>query len=111
MSRRPTFGITTYNYSPQDIMSLAVHADRLGFEGLWFGEHYVIPKDYGSSHPTTHGHASESKIIAPSIRIYDPWFLLGAVAGATRRLKVGTAICIVPMNNPLLLARATVTAH
>ena len=24
---------------------------------------------------------SESTIIAPSIRIYDPWFLLGAVAG------------------------------
>jgi probable F420-dependent oxidoreductase len=111
MSGKPTFGITTYNYSPQDMMSLAVHADRLGFECLWFGEHYVIPQNYGSAHPTTHGHASESTIIAPSIRIYDPWFLLGAVAGATKRLKVGTAICIVPMNNPLILARHTVTAH
>ena len=39
MSRKPTFGITTYNYSPQDMLSLAVHADRLGFECLWFGEH------------------------------------------------------------------------
>ena len=28
MSGKPTFGITTYNYSPQDMMSLAVHADR-----------------------------------------------------------------------------------
>ena len=45
------------------------------------------------------------------MRIYDPWFLLGAVAGATTRLKIGTAICIVPMNNPLILARHTATAH
>ena len=111
MSGKPTFGITTYNYSPQDMLALAAHADRLGFECLWFGEHYVIPEAYGSSHPTRTGHASESAIISPSIRIYDPWFLLGAVAGATRRLKVGTAICIVPMNNPLILARHTVTAH
>ena len=111
MSRKPTVGITTYNYSPEDIMNLAVHADRLGFEGLWFGEHYVIPENYGSQHPTKSGHASESTIIAPSIRIYDPWFLLGAVAGATKRLKIGTAICIVPLNNPLILARHTTTAH
>ncbi len=111
MSRKPTIGITTYNYAPADMMALAVHADRLGFEGLWFGEHYVIPENYGSHHPTREGSASESKIIAPTVRIYDPWFLLGAVAGATKRLKIGTAICIVPMNNPLILARHTVTAH
>ena len=69
------------------------------------------PQAYGSHHPTRTGSASESAIIAPSIRIYDPWFLLGAVAGATKRLKIGTAICIVPLNNPLILARHTVTAH
>ena len=111
VSRKPTVGITTYNYSPEDIMNLAVHADRLGFEGLWFGEHYVIPENYGSHHPTKTGNATESAIISPTIRIYDPWFLLGAVAGATKRLKIGTAICIVPLNNPLLLARHTTTAH
>jgi probable F420-dependent oxidoreductase len=111
VSRKPTVGITTYNYSPEDILNLAVHADRLGFEGLWFGEHYVIPENYGSHHPTKTGNATESAIISPTIRIYDPWFLLGAVAGATKRLKIGTAICIVPLNNPLLLARHTTTAH
>ena len=60
MSRKPTVGITTYNYSPEDIMNLAVHADRLGFEGRWFGEHYVIPENYGSHHPTKTGNATET---------------------------------------------------
>lgn len=111
MSGKPRIGITTYNYSPADMLALATHADRLGFDSLWFGEHYVIPKDYGSHHPTKTGNASEASIIGPSIRIYDPWFLLGAVAGATQRIRIGTAICIVPLNHPLLLARHTVTAH
>lgn len=114
---KPTFGISTYNYSPTDILNLSVHAERLGFDCLWFGEHYVIPEQHSSHHTTRSPTEADGKnkedasIIAPSIRIYDPWFLLGAVAGATKRLKIGTAICIVPLNNPLILARATVSAQ
>ncbi|MFL5296402.1 MAG: TIGR03619 family F420-dependent LLM class oxidoreductase [Phenylobacterium sp.] len=118
MSRKPTtYGITTYNYEPQDLLNLARNAERLGFEGLWFGEHYVIPRTYGGHHPSRtetpkdQNDARDKTIIGDDVRIYDPWFLLGAVAGATTKLKIGTAICIVPMNNPLILARHTATAH
>jgi probable F420-dependent oxidoreductase len=117
VTARRTIGITTYDYSPQDMLNLAVNAERLGFEGLWFGEHYVIPEHYEGHHPSRketpkdQNDARDKAIIGDSVRIYDPWFLLGAVAGATKRLKIGTAICIVPMNNPLILARHTVTAH
>ncbi|HET6970919.1 MAG TPA: TIGR03619 family F420-dependent LLM class oxidoreductase [Phenylobacterium sp.] len=112
-----TYGITTYGYEPADLLNLARHAERLGFEGLWFGEHYVSPRYYAGHHPSRKetpkdkNDARDKEIIGESVRIYDPWFLLGAVAGATTRLKVGTAICIVPMMNALLLARATITAH
>ena len=114
---KATYGITTYNYEPADLLALATHAERLGFEGLWFGEHYVSPRTYVGHHPSRKetpaekNDARDKEIIGDEVRIYDPWFLLGAVAGATKRLKVGTAICIVPMMHPLLLARATITAH
>jgi probable F420-dependent oxidoreductase len=117
VSRQPTFGITTYNYAPADLLNLARHAERLGFEGLWFGEHYVVPRSYAGHHPSRketpadQNDARDKTIIGDDVKIYDPWFLLGSVAGATRRLKLGTAICIVPMLHPLLLARATTTAH
>jgi len=117
VKRKPSFGITTYNYAPADMLNLARHAERLGFESLWFGEHYVIPKTYAGHHPSRketpadQNDARDKAIIGDDVKIYDPWFLLGAVAGATTRLKIGTAICIVPMMNPLLLARATATAH
>lgn len=109
----PTFGIQTYNYPPEELLALARAAERLGFEGLWLGEHVANPESYGSVHPGEHGHkeVKEDDILGPHVTLYDPWFTLGAVAAATTRLKIGTAIVIVPLMNPLLLARATATAH
>jgi probable F420-dependent oxidoreductase len=107
-----TIGITTYNYPPEELLNLARAADRLGFEGLWFGEHYIVPGERASAHPglAAGEKHDEDAIVGKSVRIYDPWFLLGAVAGATTRLKIGTAICIAPMLHPLFLARASATA-
>ena len=111
--RKPTIGITTYNYPPEEMLNLARTAESLGFDGLWFGEHYVAPAARQSLHPglTAGEKHDEDAIVGRDVRLYDPWFLLGAVAGATKRLKIGTAICIAPMLHPLFLARATVTAH
>ena len=111
--RKPTIGITTYNYPPEEMLNLARTAESLGFDGLWFGEHYVAPAARQSLHPglAAGEKHDEDAIVGHNVRLYDPWFLLGAVAGATKRLKIGTAICIAPMLHPLFLARATVTAH
>lgn len=117
MSERPSYGITTYNYPPEQILELARHAERLGFEGLWFGEHYVSPRSYVGHHPSRketpkeQNDARDKEIVGEAVRISDPWFLMGAVAGVTRRLVLGTAICIAPLMHPLALARATITAH
>jgi probable F420-dependent oxidoreductase len=109
--KKPSFSISTYNYGAEDIVDLARTAERLGFDTLWFGEHYVIPQRFTSGHPaTSQVEYNEDWILAPTVRLYDPWFLLGTIAGATRRLKIGTGICIVPLNHPLLLARVTATA-
>jgi alkanesulfonate monooxygenase SsuD/methylene tetrahydromethanopterin reductase-like flavin-dependent oxidoreductase (luciferase family) len=74
-----------------DILNLARQAERLGFEGLWFGEHYVSPRTYAGHHPSRKetpadkNDARDKEIIGDAVRIYDPWFLLGAVAGGDRR--------------------------
>jgi probable F420-dependent oxidoreductase len=111
--RKPTVGITTYNYPPQELLQLARAAEALGFDGLWFGEHYVVPGARQSVHPglAAGERHDEDAIVGKNVRLYDPWFLLGAIAGATTHLKIGTAICIAPMLHPLFLARASATAH
>lgn len=104
------FGIQTYNYPPHELIALARAADRLGFEGLWLGEHYLNPASFISNHPGGHSELSEDDILGSHVTLYDPWFTLGAIAGATSRIVLGTAIVIVPLIHPLLLARATATA-
>lgn len=109
----PKFGIQTYNYAPDDLLALARAAEDLGFEGIWLGEHVANPASYASVHPGEHGarEVKEDDILGPHVTLYDPWFTLGAIAGATTRLNIGTAITIVPLMHPLLLARATASAH
>jgi probable F420-dependent oxidoreductase len=110
------YTIQIYNYGPDDVVNLAVHAERLGFAGLWTGEHYVIPEVYTSVHPTETGgtvshKVSTKAVLEREVRIYDPWFLLGVVAGVTSTLMLGTAVVVAPLNHPLLLARHTISAH
>ncbi len=107
------FSITLYDYPATEILPLASAAEAAGFDALWIGEHYVCPKHFASDHPAG---AADSEnpakwIVGSDVRLYDPWFILGAIAGATHRLKIGTAICIAPLNHPLILARAALTAQ
>ena len=39
----------------------------------------------------------------------EPLATLGVLAGATRRVKLGTAVLVMPYRNPVLLARMLVT--
>ena len=79
------FGIQTYDYPPEQLLALAKAADRLGFEGLWMGEHYVNPSSFTSTHPgdVEKPEVTEDDILGPHVTLYDPWFFLGAVAGAS----------------------------
>lgn len=109
----PKFSISIYDYSVEDTLELARSAEQFGYDALWLGEHYFVPQSFESTHPAvaSGNTGTERSILSPQTLLYDPWFTLGAISGATKKLRVGTAINIVPLNNPLFLARATVTAH
>ena len=112
MTKPASIGVSAYGYEPADLLAFARCAEECGVDCFWVGEHYVTPKTFVSEHPAlTAATYEEGEILASHVRIYDPWFVLGAVAGATVRLKIGTAICVAPMLHPLLLARAAVSAY
>jgi len=117
VARKPSFGIEIYGYEPRDVVDLAIHAERLGFEGLWIGEHYVIPQTYVGHHPSRSGTPADKNdprddhILGHHVLLSDPWQLVAAAAAVTQRLMLGTAITIVPMTHPLHLARSLATCH
>ncbi|WP_371645611.1 MULTISPECIES: LLM class flavin-dependent oxidoreductase [unclassified Streptomyces] len=66
----------------RDTVELARAAERLGYHRFWVSEHHSVPGVAGS---------------APAV-------LAAAVAGATRRIRVGTGGVMLPNHQPLVVA-------
>lgn len=94
------FGIVTipteYSMQPAE---LGVWAEAHGFESLWFGEHSHIPTSRKSPFPMG-GELPEFYK-----RFFDPFIGLSAAAAVTKKLKVGTSVCLVPEHNTINLAK------
>src|SRR5262245_17507428 len=86
-----------------DVVSLAKHAEALGFDSLWLPEHAIIPVQITTPLPA--GTAS----LEGYKHVPDPLIGLAAAAGATTKLKLGTAVCLVPERHPIVLAKEVAT--
>lgn len=71
-----------------------------------------MPDRLETAHPAGDSAAQHStRILSHKTLLYDLYCILGGVAATTKTLKVGTAVNVLPLNPPLLLARATSTLH
>src|SRR5206468_1157667 len=93
------FGLFAINYGtcgdPGVAVTVAKHAEAAGFESVWTGEHFVLPnrRPPGSSLP-------------PTLPMLDPLIALTLIANETSRLRLGTGVLILPLRNPVVLAKA-----
>ena len=77
--------IPTESQAYQETLEQIELAEQVGFDGVWLGEH----------HFSRYGLASAM------------FSLLGAVASRTKRVRIGTAVIVVPFHNPILVAEET----
>jgi probable F420-dependent oxidoreductase len=84
---------------------LAKRAEELGFESFWVPEHPIIPLRASSPYRGS----ADGSIPESYGRIVDPFIALARASAATQTIKLGTAICLVPERNPLLLAKEIAT--
>lgn len=105
-----TIGIAMYGCRPDQLPALARRADELGFDGLWLGDHVVLPEQMGTAHPYSTGRTTPA-VVSADPRMYDVWTMVGALINATKRVTVSTGIYLLPLRHPLISARAAVTAH
>jgi probable F420-dependent oxidoreductase len=86
--------------------AFAAHAERLGFSTLWAPEHVVLVDQYSSRYP----YRAEGTFPAPTdAPIADPFLTLCTLASVTEKIRLGTAICLVPEHNPVVLAKVIAT--
>jgi probable F420-dependent oxidoreductase len=88
-------------------VELAQAAEAAGFDSIWTVEHVVVPHGYQSRYPYSPSGRMGSGL--EDYPIPDPLIWLAYVASATRSIKLGTAILILPQRNPVITAKAVAT--
>jgi len=88
-----------------DLAEIAQAVEAHGYESLWIPEHPVIPVAMKTEFPFTPDH----KLPEHYGRWADPFVALTVAACATRKIKLGTGICLLPEREPLITAKVTAT--
>jgi probable F420-dependent oxidoreductase len=86
----------------EQMVGVCQHAEAAGIESVWTFEHVVVPVDYDSKYPYNR---TGKMGIAPEGWFVDPLISLAHVAAATKTLRLGTGVNILPQTNPLLFAK------
>ncbi|MFO0996997.1 MAG: TIGR03619 family F420-dependent LLM class oxidoreductase [Alphaproteobacteria bacterium] len=96
-TKRTVFGVAMRNFtrfpempSAQALIEYGVRMEQLGFESLWAWDHILLGVD-------------------PSFPIHEALTILTAVAARTTTIKVGTGILVMPVRNPVILAKELAT--
>jgi Luciferase-like monooxygenase/IstB-like ATP binding protein len=95
-----------YSNGPAAV-ELAQAAEAAGFDSIWTVEHVVVPAQYQSKYPYSPSGKMGSGL--EDFPIPDPLIWLAYIASATRTIKLGTAILILPQRNPVVTAKAVAT--
>jgi probable F420-dependent oxidoreductase len=82
---------------PQDFIAQAQLCERLGYHSVWGNDHITTQQYVRELHPGK----------APNF--YEPLITLAMCAQATERLVVGTALLVMPMREPVYLAKQVAT--
>jgi probable F420-dependent oxidoreductase len=77
--------------SGESMRRSAVLAEELGFADVWVSDHLVVPT--GVPYP-------------PSAYVFEPFTALTWVAASTNRVGLGTTVLVLPMRNPLVVAKS-----
>jgi probable F420-dependent oxidoreductase len=76
--------------TPGIIRGAAVRAEQLGYDSVWVSDHVVVPR---------------ANVVNFGETIFDPLVTLAVIAGATRRVQLGTTVLIVPYRNAVVTAK------
>ena len=89
---------TEYSISPTE---LGLALEERGFDSLWVAEHSHIPVTRRFTHPQ-----GEAALTKEYFDVMDPFVTLGAAAVVTKRLKLGTAVCLVIQRDTIQTAKS-----
>ena len=90
------------NASPEILRAVGRETEARGFESIWVPEHVVLFDEYASSYP----YSPDGKFPGGADSgMLEPFTALTFLAAMTDRVRLGSAICLVPQRNPVYTAK------
>lgn len=86
----PNYGETC---SREALLTIAKEAERSGYDSVWATDHILMSKNSGT----------------PYERIFDSLASLSYLAGKTDNVKLGVSSLVIPMRNPVIVAKQLAT--
>jgi probable F420-dependent oxidoreductase len=84
------------------VHALGPAVEERGFESIWVAEHVVLFDEYASQYP----YSPDGKFPGGGdTGLLEPLTALTYLAAVTDRVRLGTAVCLVPQRNPVYLAK------
>jgi probable F420-dependent oxidoreductase len=82
--------------TPEVVTRAAVQAEELGLADVWVSEHVILPKD--APYPPS------PAFLEPILTLALAW-----AAAATKRVRLGTSVIVLPMHHPVPIAKQLAT--
>ena len=87
--------------TPENQVTIARRAEELGYASVWVAQRLLYALEPRNPYPSAPGPAWP----APFESVFDPGVSLAHVAGATRKIRLGTATLVAVYTPPVLLAK------
>jgi probable F420-dependent oxidoreductase len=88
---------------PEPLREVVQKAEALGYESVWIPEHLAVPVNMTTPYPySANGEFPGGAMVA----LHDPFVALSFIASCTERIKLGTAVFVLPLRNPIATAKA-----
>jgi probable F420-dependent oxidoreductase len=92
--------------TPEFLTAYGEAAEEAGFDSIWLGEHVVFFDDYVSRYP----YSDDGRVgLPPGSGMLEMFTTLSFLAAATTKVRLGTAVCLVPQRNPVYTAKSAAT--
>jgi alkanesulfonate monooxygenase SsuD/methylene tetrahydromethanopterin reductase-like flavin-dependent oxidoreductase (luciferase family) len=85
-----------------NLATMATQAESWEFDSVWASDHLIIPPLETSQYP---GSATGQFPDTWLQRYFEPMAILNYVAGCTSHVRLGTSVLILPMRNPIEVAK------
>jgi probable F420-dependent oxidoreductase len=95
-----------------NVLTFARTAEQCGYASLWVSDHVVYPRQYRTVYPYSAAYNTGGTLPArfePEGNLLEPLTLLATVASVTERIRLGTAVMVLPMRQPVLTAKVIAT--